>query len=375
MKTAGDDGDIIEGEFVEAPGRRLRRLLPWLLAGLLAAFIGGLFAAPTVERSLQSLGLVAAEEAPPPSADPRAGESFEALRSRIATLETALYRLNEDVVAAAGERAELARKADAPTGSGSDDAGLAPALDALGDRVAALESLTAALPATVAPAEIERLVEALATAAAERERMAARLDALNRRLTGLETRGRGEGSGAPAIAVHLIALAARLDRGAPFADRLALLESEVLALPPALRAGLAESLTRLGAVADSGVASRADLAARFDGLAFDLVRARPAPADEGFWDALVRRMSPVLVVRRTGEPAGEDAAAIVARAEAALGRDDLAGAVGELAALDPAIRTTAADWLADARRRLDAEAALATLVARLASPGQAAGGP
>lgn len=374
MTTAGTDSDIIEGEFVEAAGRRWRRLLPWLLALLLAAFIGGLFAAPAAERALQALGLVTRPAMPPPPvAEPRAEAALAALRSRIATLETALHRLDEDAAAAARERAGLADLADMPAGAGQGVA--AAALEALADRVAALEALTASLPAAVGADEVAPLGEALAAGGAERARLAARLDAAGRRLAILEARERSGGDGVSAIAAHLIDLAARLERGAPFADRLVLLESEVLALPPALRAGVAESLTRLREVAESGVATRAALAARFDDLAFDLVRAAPVPADESFFSGLRRRLGSILVVRRIGAPAGEDAAAIVARAEAALGRGDLAGAVEELAMLDPATRAAAEAWLADARRRLDAETALATLVARLTASGQAAGGP
>jgi hypothetical protein len=51
----------------------------------------------------------------------------------------------------------------------------------------------------------------------------------------------------------------------------------------------------------------------------------------------------------------------VARAEAALDRGDLAAAVAELEALDGAAADTAAPWLAKARPRLAAEAALHTL--------------
>jgi hypothetical protein len=51
----------------------------------------------------------------------------------------------------------------------------------------------------------------------------------------------------------------------------------------------------------------------------------------------------------------------VARAEAALDGGDLAGAISELEALDGPAAAAAAPWLAEARPRLAAEAALDTL--------------
>lgn len=366
MTKAGTDQEIIEGEFVEAPGRRLRRLLPWILIGLLAAFIGGLFAAPAIERSLQSLGLLAAPETPapqPPSADPQTAEMLAALRTRIAALETALLHMSEDLAAAAAES----------SGQGGGEASV-PGLDALAGRIAALEAITADLSVAIAPGdEAAGLGEAVVSAAAERARMAAQLAALDRRLAALEAIDRDTGSAVPMLAAHLIALGERLDHGAPFADRLTLLESEVLALPAGLRVGLGESLVRLHEVASTGVASRSTLAAEFDSLAFELVRARPAPADEGFLAGLGRRLGSIFVVRRTGELPGEGVEALIARAEAALRRGDLAAAVGELSALDPASRAPAENWLATARERLAAEAALATLISGLAPAGQVAG--
>jgi hypothetical protein len=86
------------------------------------------------------------------------------------------------------------------------------------------------------------------------------------------------------------------------------------------------------------------------------------------------KLSELVSVRPVGEDVeGDDAAARVARAEAVLAKGDLAGAVAELEGLTGQAAEAAAPWLADARARLDAEAALAALqsiaVARLAPAG------
>ncbi len=59
---------------------------------------------------------------------------------------------------------------------------------------------------------------------------------------------------------------------------------------------------------------------------------------------------------------GTDPDAVLSRAEAALAKGDVAGAVAELAGLPEAGKTAMAGWMADAQLRLDAEAALKPLM-------------
>jgi len=70
-------------------------------------------------------------------------------------------------------------------------------------------------------------------------------------------------------------------------------------------------------------------------------------------------------VRRIDEPAGSDAGAIVARAEAKASRGDIGGAASELGQLPPDTRARAQAWITrvearqaaiDASRRLSADA-------------------
>ena len=70
-------------------------------------------------------------------------------------------------------------------------------------------------------------------------------------------------------------------------------------------------------------------------------------------------------IRRVDEPAGSDAGAIVARAQAKASRGDIAGAASELGQLPPDTRARAQAWITraqarqaaiDASRRLAADA-------------------
>jgi hypothetical protein len=82
--------------------------------------------------------------------------------------------------------------------------------------------------------------------------------------------------------------------------------------------------------------------------------------DAPWTDRVLGRLSQVVSLRRVGaEVAGEDATARAARAEA--NADDLEAAVAVLEGLEGAPAEAAASWLAQARARLAAEAALAEL--------------
>jgi uroporphyrinogen-III synthase len=73
-------------------------------------------------------------------------------------------------------------------------------------------------------------------------------------------------------------------------------------------------------------------------------------------------------LRPTGEAVAEDGLMTqLARAEAALRADDLAGAVGTLQPLEGAAAAAAADWLGAARARLAADQAVAATTARAIS--------
>lgn len=121
------------------------------------------------------------------------------------------------------------------------------------------------------------------------------------------------------------------------------------------------------AAQQAGVETRASLARRFGPVANAVVAAaRVEQASDTPWLAeALERAQRYLSIRRVGEVAGDSATARVARAEARLAVDDLAGALAALDPPGPAWLAPAHEWMEAARARLALEAALA----RLASGG------
>lgn len=121
-------------------------------------------------------------------------------------------------------------------------------------------------------------------------------------------------------------------------------------------------LAMLQARADQGVPTTAQLRQRFDRLAVAVLRAASAAKpDADVWDRIWARVSSLVTVRRVGEVEGDSVSAVLARAEAALARGDLAEAAKQMNALAGPARAAADAWLADARARLVTDAALAEI--------------
>lgn len=147
--------------------------------------------------------------------------------------------------------------------------------------------------------------------------------------------------------------------GRPFAAELALVRE--LGSAAANDAALVQAAAR-------GIETRVSLQRRFPALANAMVAASRTGDLQGRWAELVERLQGMLSIRRVGEIAGDDAGARVARAEARLALDDLAGALGAFDGAQGAAWTAPArDWIDAARLRLDVERALATLAAQAAS--------
>jgi hypothetical protein len=123
-------------------------------------------------------------------------------------------------------------------------------------------------------------------------------------------------------------------------------------------------LEMIRALAETGIPTRAVLASGFEQLAPKVVRAEMLPEEQGWSRRAADRMLSLVSIRREpGVVAGNDATAIVARAEAALDGGDLAGATTEVSLLVYAPGEAAAEWLAGAKARLAADKALADLSA------------
>jgi uroporphyrinogen-III synthase len=284
------------------------------------------------------------------------------LTQRIAELEQRLAAAN----AAAGVTAELAAKLalvsdrlaslegrpalPPSTASGQIDSGLRERLDkieaALGNRSAGEAMQIASLTAENRRVsnELARLQESVATLSTTlNERLAVR---------------RGE---SVILAVGQLREAA--GRGAGFAPELITLRGLAGDDP-----GMVAAMATIEPLAAKGVATRAALRLRFETVALEAARNVQPAGGETWWDRGLARLSGLIAIRPVGEVEGDGVLARVARAEARLGADDLAGAVAALDG-DAATRDLAASWLAEARARLALEDALARLAAHALAQG------
>ncbi len=156
--------------------------------------------------------------------------------------------------------------------------------------------------------------------------------------------------------------------GRGFTSELVLLR-QLAAETPAIAAALAA----LEPLAAEGLPSDSSLRAAFPAMAEAVVRADRGTAGGDWFDELWQSVGGLISVRPIGEVAGDDAAAMVARAEQRLTAGDLASAVTELSGLSGAAAEAAAPWLAQAKARLEGLAAANQVVqqalARLAAGG------
>lgn len=145
---------------------------------------------------------------------------------------------------------------------------------------------------------------------------------------------------------------AAFDNGRPFAEPLSEMAAATgIDLPEALRAAATSGVTTLAALQESfAPAARAALDA-----------ATKAAAEDGSiskWQAFVQGQ---LGTRSLEPKEGDDADAVLSRAEAALRQGQLEAALTELAALPEAAQAPMAAWSAQAQTRLDALTAGAQL--------------
>jgi predicted nucleic acid-binding Zn-ribbon protein len=289
-----------------------------------------------------------------------APERVATLENDVADLGATLARLRESMpsAGAAGDQAvtDLASRVDAlerrlgqAQGAGAEIEGLAGRLGAIEQQIAAGQQEATGLTENVA--SLSSRVEALSARA---DALAEGLDQLKQQIASTDDR-RTQGA---TLARAVAQLDAAIEQGQPFGDLLDGLRGQ--ADPDVVQA-----VEALQPAAAAGVPSLAALRSSFDAVANPIVHAAQVPEGDGLLEQAAGNLMSLVTVRPVGaDVKGDSAAARVARAEAALDGGDLAAAVAELEALDGAAADAAAPWLAKARPRLAAEAALHTLQER-----------
>jgi hypothetical protein len=315
------------------------------LAGQAPADTANAASVTDLASRLQKLEAQAASK-PPPAPDPALPNRIAALESQLKSLSDALTSLGQRSestaaanTAALGELSQKIARADkseARSSEASDAAANAnaAAIAALANRVDALEGGAKALEKTVATAEQAR-------------RSAEKSD-----------------DRAVRAAIIAAALAAAVERGDPFEPELKAAQAQGLDT---------SALAPLADFAAVGVPSESALARELVGLEPELLRAAGGvPSESGFLQKLQANAERLVRIRPVEEVAGDDPAAIIARAEIKAGRGDVAGALMELGALPATVRAPAQAWIEKAQARAAALAAsrafAADALAALATP-------
>lgn len=163
-------------------------------------------------------------------------------------------------------------------------------------------------------------------------------------------------SRAAAAAVAAAALADAAEGSEPFAGELASLER----LAPTSR-----GIRALRELAELGAPTRATLAGEYPAAAARAARAAEGEArGDGFFDTLRRAIGSIFSLRRIDDLEGDDAEAVLARAERRVREGDLEGALAQLQALPEPSREAMSDWIARAERRVEIERRISALRAQ-----------
>jgi hypothetical protein len=114
--------------------------------------------------------------------------------------------------------------------------------------------------------------------------------------------------------------------------------------------------------ADTGIPTTAALAGILTKLAETSAAPPPAPAETSILDSMVASAKSAVSIRRIGaDTTGDEPAAVLARAEAALSQGDLAASIKEVESLPAPARDAFAGWLDDAKARASANDSLSKL--------------
>ena len=251
-----------------------------------------------------------------------------ALSNRLAGLEGEVKAL-ADTIGALGRRSDDTTAAARDARAKSD--GAAAAVTALAQKVGN--------PLTKSDLDVfDQRVAAL-------ERSHKTLEAELAKSSAVSSAAAASGDRAVRLAFAANAVKAVVERGEPFASELATVKA--LGADPA-------KLAPLEPFAASGVPSVGTLALKLAELAPSLRAPAGAPASapgENFLQRLQINAEKLVRVRPVGEAEGDAASGGVARAAGMAARDDLAGAVAELAKLPPSERAPAESWIKQAQAR------------------------
>ena len=125
---------------------------------------------------------------------------------------------------------------------------------------------------------------------------------------------------------------------------------------------LTTDLRALRPLSETGVPSRAALAADFTNAAAQAARAARIPGETaGVWDQLLYALSAVVTLRRVGSVTGDSPDAVLSLAERQVGEGDLDGALTTLRRLPPPALEALAPWRVRAQQRVTVDRTLSAI--------------
>lgn len=344
---------------VRRPAGRMAVLAAGLIGGVVALAGGGL---------LQYAGLLGV-----PGHGPVAGldAGLGGVETRIGAIETEIAELKQQT-GEAGATAEISGRVDGLAAAVDqmkrDMASLQDSVRAAGDggnadlsgldkRISGLEAAVAALgPAAGSPSQevaslneriaaLDGLVKAAGEAGAA---LGGRLGALEESVSSLGAKVEAQAAQPEvARAIAASALQSAIERGAPFQAEI---ETFAAVAPDA------PAIDALRAHAETGVATRAEIAAEAEAVADEMMAAAsPPPEDAGVFERLLSSARSLVTVRPTGAVKGAGVPETVARMEVAVKAGDLEKALAEFDALPDAVKAAGADFAGRIRARVEVE--------------------
>lgn len=324
-----------------------------------AALVAGLVGAIAVGGGLYGLGYLSQSD------DGTAlGELTAKVEANASATEAQagdITQLNEKLTAAeaqAGSVGAITSRLDAIEAAASDaSATIEAAKTEAAAQATRLDELAAAMPPADIDMQITQLsamVKALNTAV---DALAPKIGDLATRVAELEAKKDDPDAAERAtLSLALSNLTRAATRAEPFARELDVVETF---LPD--EAELAE----LKLVAAEGVPTETSLEARFPQMVKDVLDAERAASNDGVWQKFLSNAKKLVTLRRTGEIAGDDTDAVLARMEERVKRGDLSAALAEAKGLQGAAAEAAGPWVKDATARVTTTDLLAALTANV----------
>lgn len=324
---------------------------PWL-----AGIVGGVLGLGAA-YGLAFFGLWPTAPVTPPPADPRVAQSAAAipeLQTVTSTVQGELATLTQRVGALETNIAALPAAASQAEPAATTDTGLVAKLAALAEQVDALAKAPAA-DSGAHEANTAAIAALQTELASLRQNFDSEVHGLSGQIASINdtvSAGASAEDGRARLPLILSGLETAFASGRGYAGELAALGQTLpgALVPPAI-----------AAAAESGLARPDEVVRRFNDILPDILAGRPASADAEWQDAALDWFRGLVAMRPTGDVAGDSPDAIVARLEAALARRDFVAARSELDALPEPMRAAAGSVGTDIATLAEAEIFLAAL--------------